>query len=314
MKYFYGPDTYAAREAIEKLAREAKAHIRFVDREQLEEKHISDIVAGSRGLFGTDMVVVRDPSSLPKHLQEVVVAYIKGEGAAAQWIAWDRSSPDKRSILWRVVKPYAHEFPQMSLRELSAWLVSLGKDWQGSVEVRAAEMLVARVGMDRWRLTNELQRLLLVADGVVDVALVEREHRAVESAEIFATLDALVTGNEPRALASVELLLVEGQSEFYVLSMLAYQFRTLLLIRAGIDQGSSLSAIAQEAKLHPFVVEKNMAAARRLPLSGWRDIVTRILATDFAIKQGRVDARTGLLMLMMVLSKSMAAAKLGSRV
>jgi len=86
-------------------------------------------------------------------------------------------------------------------------------------------------------------------------------------------------------------------SEFYIMSMLAYQFRVLLIIRAGLDAGLNQQVIAREGKLHPFVVQKNSQVAGQASLDFWRDALTKIMATDVAIKQGRIDARTGLLML-----------------
>lgn len=304
MHYFYGPDTYAAREAIEAVAQQEAARIRWVDQEQLEGKSIGDIVGQSHGLFGKDVAVVRDPSDMPQLFQEDITAYVAREGTTVSWVLWDRGMPDKRSKLWRAVKARAQEFPHASPKQIVNWLVARAQHLGGEVELKAAEALVARIGFDRWRLENELQRLLLMAQGEgqgVGLALVEQEVAVSENAEIFATLDALVRGEQASALKSIETLLAAGHSEFYILSMLGYQFRTLVMIRAGLDEGKTPSSLARESKLHPYVVEKNVPVAQRLSLAVWRGGLTRILATDFAIKQGKVDPRTGLLMLIMTL-------------
>lgn len=302
MRYFYGPDTYGARQAIGEVARQETAAIRWTDREHVEQKSIGDIVSASRGLFGRDCVVVRDPSEWPKALQESVAAYAEGEGKDRFWVLWDRGAPDKRSKFWQAVKEAAREFGPLTARELERWLMDQARAEGRELTAPAAAMLVSRLGGDRWRLLNELRRLLVIAPQV-SAALVEREVAVAATAEIFAMLDALVKGRRAEAVRSVEALLFMGQSEFYILSMLGYQFRTLLMIRTGLDEGKTAAVIAREGKLHSYVVDKNKPVAERTRGSAWREGLTRILATDFAIKQGKVDARTGLLMLVVTLSR-----------
>jgi DNA polymerase III delta subunit len=118
-------------------------------------------------------------------------------------------------------------------------------------------------------------------------------------AEIFSTLQALVGGRRRQALKSIEVLLREGHSEFYILAMLLYQFRTLLIVRAGLDSGQRVHDIVREGKLKQFAVEKNLPYARRFSRSFLMAILTKVLATEFAIKQGKVDPTTGLMMLVL---------------
>lgn len=299
--YFYGPDTYAARQAIDEIAQREKATIRWVDREQLEVKNIADIVGQQTGFFGTDLTVVRDPAALPKGLQEDLATYISGVGSSVTWVAWDRVAPDKRSKLWRALAPYAKEWPAWTAPQLTSWLVQHALTLGGTLELSAAQMLVARLGDNRWRLTSELARLLLVANPVT-VAAVEQEVAVTEQSQIFTLLDALGRGEREQAVRSVQALLAAGNTEFYILSMLGYQWRTLMVIRSGLEERASAGTIARQGKLHPYVVEKNLPLVRPVSLAKWRDGLTRILATDFAIKQGRVDPRTGLLMLVLTLS------------
>ena len=81
--------------------------------------------------------------------------------------------------------------------------------------------------------------------------------------------------------------------------MLAYQFRTLLAVKDGILAKQREFEIVRAAKLHPYVVQKSMPVARRWERNALLAALTRILATDFAIKQGKVEARTGLLLLVL---------------
>lgn len=288
VKYFYGPDTYGAREAIGELAAKKNQPIYWVDREQLEEQSLSTILdqAGS-GLFGDQLVVVRDPSSFSKNTHEQIIAVAQAK-LAAEWIAWDRSDPDKRSALFKTLKPNGTAFPMLSLDDAATWL---HKEFS-NIEHPAATELARRCGSDRWQMRNESEKLALTHKPITR-AVVEQEVPPVEAAdEIFPFLDSLASGNARRAMQLLEGLLAAGSSELYILSMLGYQYKTLLAIAAGKADG-----------LHPYVIQKNKPAARRHSVVQLQNILARLAATDFAIKQGKVDQRTALVMLVLSLSQ-----------
>ena len=99
-------------------------------------------------------------------------------------------------------------------------------------------------------------------------------------------------------MRQLDNLLATGASEFYVLAMLSYHFRSLFLIRAGLDAGLAAPAISQRSGVHTYVVQKQQRFAAQCRRDVLLDNVTKILATDFAVKQGKADARTGLTMLL----------------
>jgi len=164
------------------------------------------------------------------------------------------------------------------------------------MDVNAARTMVQRLGSDRWRLIGELEKLALTVINIT-VAEVTAVVPEPEQAEIFSVLDALARGEKGRAIEGIQVLLEEGNGEFYILAMLAYQLRTLFVVRSGIDQGLKQFEVVREAKIKSYSVQKNWEVAKRRPAVVWRDALTRVLATDWAIKQGRMDARTGVLML-----------------
>ena len=301
MPYFFGADTYAAREEVQRIADHQQADITWLDAEAFKERSVADALAPQGGLFGATVSVVRDPSALPKGVQEDIIAALQAGSAA---VLWDRTAPDKRSKLWKAVKAEAREFTPLSASQLMEWLMDQAVEQAGAIEQSAAEELLRRVGENRWQLLHELSRLLLLANEQPITRLLVTEHVDEQAeADIFPTLDALVRGNQAEAITNIEILLAEGQSEFYILSMLAYQFRVLLLIADGKANGQSDQEISRLGKLHPFVLQKNGPVAQRFSVGQLRDVLTKIMATDVAIKQGKIDARTGLMMLTLGLAR-----------
>lgn len=288
VKYFYGEDSYGAREAIHQLAEAKKLPIRWVDREDLEVQSLLTILdqAGS-GLFGGQLVIVRDASDFPKAIQEQIIETSIAK-QPVDWIVWDRINPDKRSKLFTTLKKNSTEFPSLSPVDAAVWVQ---KEFR-HVDAAAAQELARRCGADRWRMKNELEKLSLVYQPITKQAVEQEVPPADVVEEIFPFLDALAAGNVRRTIQLLEDLLLAGNSELYILSMLGYQFKTLLAIASGNTEG-----------LHPFVIQKNIPAARRYSVASLQDILTRIAATDFMVKQGKVDQRTALSMLVLSLAQ-----------
>lgn len=303
VQYFYGSDTYGARLALDERAAALPARLRFLDKDDLEKTNLADLLAQSKkGLFGRELLVVRDPSLFPEGLQETVVDAHK-KHPEAEWVVWDRVPPKKKTSLWKTFQRSKREFPYLAAGALVDWLTHEAQQ-QGSVlDGAAGQELVARVGQDRWQLLQELTKLSAVHASVTLQHVRAAVAEAGAEANVWRMLDALGRGDASLALEELEALRGSGESEFRLLSLLSYQLKVIFLITAA--KGKSAKEIAAEVDLHPFVVEKNMRLARRLPPALVTDMYTRLLATDFSIKQGIVDARTGLTMLVLGLAQQL---------
>lgn len=300
-QYFFGADSYGARQEIGRLAQAESAVVRWLDKDDLADRPARGwLEQGSGGLFGRELLVIRDPAMLPKSIQNEVLT--AAHGTRAKCVLWDRGAVDRRSLIYRQLAKVAREFVALSQEQLVSWLRAEAGRQGGGIERSAAGRLIERVGEDRWALKSELDRLLIEQPRVT-VTDVERGVTAQVTGEIFVLLRAVATGEIRKAVRETQALLQEGKSEFYVMTMLAYQFKTLLMIRLGWEEGWRPMEIARWGKMKLFAVEKNLEIARRRPVAYWREGLTRVLAGDFAIKQGKVDSRTGLLLLVMSLAK-----------
>jgi len=284
--YFYGEDTWAARQAIAEMASAGAAQLRFLDREDLEQDGLNG--AGGASLFGRVLTVVRDPSHLPSRLQEAVIAAFAG--LAVEAVLWDRGAPQRRSLVFRTFRQSARVFSIPDERALAAWTEAAARERGVTLTAAQAAALAAAVGGDRWRIGNILD--MAAARGSFTV-----EAGADSGDDIFAVMQALAAGKQTAALDGIRSLLAAGHSEFYLLSMLAYQFRTLFIIRSGLDARLQHFALVRDGKLKAYTVQQNMAVARSRSAAFWHEALTRVLATDTAIRSGTLEARTAVLML-----------------
>jgi len=288
-KYYYGPDTYGAREEIGEMATKEGARIKWLDRGELETLSLSERAAqGSRGLFGKDLLLVRDPSAMPKGIQEDVARAIHDNMGTG--VAWDRTS--KRNVsLAKAAGKGARQFSALNEVALTSWLEQESAGLGMQFAPGAAQVLIQRLGSDRWRLRGEVARLSLRYQ-VVDKDIVAKAvPEAAVQHQIFGVLDALVSGRGGQAIRMVQEMLEAGENEFFILAMLAYQFRSLYLVASGNTQD-----------LHSYVVDKRRRVAASRPAKAWAEGLTRITATDFAVKQGRTEPQVALAMLMIGLA------------
>lgn len=302
MRYLYGDDTFAARQAITDLAAQQQAETRWLDGESITAS-LDEALAQGGSLFGAVITVLRDPSRLAKKQQEELAARVSDRDDV---VLWERTKVDKRSKLWRAAKAHATEYAVLSPTELVAWVQGQATQAGGTIGSDAAHEVVQRLGTDRWRLQNEMARLILLFPDEVTLDGVREHVVAHGEGHIFQALDAITAGSPDRAVVAFDQLWADGHGEFYITAMLTHHFRSLALVRGGIDDGKSPDEIAGEYKLHRFVVQKSRPVAMRLSASILHNCLSRIVATELAIKQGTMESRTAVSLLIVSLAHACA--------
>lgn len=300
--YFAGEDRYQVRLAIEDIAQREKAKIKWLDLQEAKEVPPREWVAGAVSLFEKNIIVIRGVEVFSAALQKSVVdAALTLAQSPATVILWEGKST-KQNILKKKLKAYTQEFVCPAESVLVSWLEKEAAKRGSVFEKNAARVLVERVGDDRWLLLSELEKLSLQHEVITAQQIKEILPEQLETT-VFIMLDSLVRGDQAAVAQAVEQLIESGAGELYILSMLAYQFRTLLSIRQALQKGE------QPQDLKPYVIQKNTPIAQRFSASQFLDILTRVLATDFAIKQGTVEARTALWLLITGLTAQMQQAR-----
>jgi len=113
-------------------------------------------------------------------------------------------------------------------------------------------------------------------------------------ADIFKTIDALAQRNKKQALYLIRKHLEKGDPPLYILSMINFQFRNLLVVKDLIERQKPYYAILKITKLHPFVVRKSYEQAGKFTLPELKKIYQKIFQADLSIKTGRMEPETAL--------------------
>ena len=112
--------------------------------------------------------------------------------------------------------------------------------------------------------------------------------------DIFKTIDALAEKNKTRALQLLHTHLDSGENALYLLSMVAYQFRNLLMVKELSEEGLMYASIIKKSGLHPFVVKKTYFQCRQFSFEELKNIYRRIFSVDADIKIGKIEPETAL--------------------
>lgn len=169
------------------------------------------------------------------------------------------------------------------------------------IEEEALEKLIEFVGNDLWRLSNEIKKLISYKEGnSIREKDVELLVKAKAEPEIFETITAIAQKNKKKALKLIEKHLEKGDSPFYLLKMITYQFRNLIMIKALTSQqfsGAGIGIISQRTGINPYAIKKTMELTRKFSLEELKKIYRKIFEADFNIKTGKINPEDGIKML-----------------
>ncbi len=189
---------------------------------------------------------------------------------------------------------------------LLQWIKQRAEDKGSSITPPAMQVLAELVGGDLWTIDRELEKLSLYATGR---SITDADVRAMvpyaQEANIFAAVDSIMDSRPGPALRSVMQLMEDGQEPLYIIAMIERQLRLIALARDLTDRGVSQPDLGRRMGTNSdFVVRKTLGQARRLTLPQIRSRYRRVLESDLAIKQGRLEPALSLQLLVADLATS----------
>jgi len=312
--FLYGQDTYRSAEKLQALKQRyidaslGDTNLATLDGASLTFQEFVRQVQAFPFLAKTRLVVVKNLLLAgKKDLHEAVIPYLEKIPETTVVCLYEAGAPDKRTALFkRLAKlKFAEEYASLLPPQIQTWLTQEAERRGIHLSSQAKTWLVGVVGSDLWRLRNELDKLAdwVAAGQAIDRDTLENLVIQAESADVFALITAVAQGRTGQALEIAETLRGSGEAELYLLSMIAYQYRTMIVVADALAAGAHSSGeVARIAGLKPFVAQKTMDLVRSVSLCDLLTCYDRILATDVAIKTGGLSPRDGLELLIVELS------------
>lgn len=168
------------------------------------------------------------------------------------------------------------------------------------IQKEALEQLVIFCHRDLWRLANEILKLAafkIKDESGINLKDVEQMVNSEIETDIFQTIDAIARKNKKQALNLLHKHLADGDSASYLLTMINFQFRNLLLVKDLLEKRTPYHLISQKSGIHPFVVRKSCELCSKFAISEIKKIYQKIFKADLDIKTGKTEPAAALDML-----------------
>ena len=133
----------------------------------------------------------------------------------------------------------------------------------------------ASYGSDLWKITNELEKVMLTG-GAVGAGGVSQDPTVFQLGDSFFT-------SKRDALHTLHRLIDAGQDEFGLFSYLANYIRTLYTVKFYSERNRP---VPSSQGIHPFVAKKAGALARSFSLEHFQKLLTQFFEEDVKIKIG----------------------------
>ncbi len=285
--FLYGPDNYRSREKLKEIIESyEKVHksglnLKVYQKENLDFQDFKNQFQQSSMFQEKKLLVLEGALSDQKFREEFLKnknIFLKTEEVVV-FLEERKISSQNKLLKFLKKEAKCQEFKLLKGRDLRNWIEKKGIN----IGSRALTKLIEAVGGDLWRMENELTKLVNYKKGRIEESDVDLLVRSNSEGEIFQTIDAIAQRNKKLALSLLEGHLQKGDSPFYLLTMIDYQFRNLILAKLDSLIG-----------FHPFVARKSRQLSRNFNLEELKKIHRSIFQTDLNIKIGRIKPEEGL--------------------
>ncbi|MCH8244542.1 DNA polymerase III subunit delta [Patescibacteria group bacterium] len=286
--FLHGPDTFSARRKLSEITEKYQSKNKIptgITHWDCSFISVSDITQAllAPSLFQEKKLYIIENAFLHKEWKEEVL-----EQDDHIIVFFEQGIPDKRTALYKYLskKALVQEFTLLEGAKLTHWIQREFLHHGFPVQKDVVDKLAFQVGNDLWQLSNEIQKLVAFGRGVVEKQDIDLLVKQNLQTNIFATIDAIAAKNKKKSLDLIFEHSEKNDSPFYILSMLAYQFRNLLAIKDAKDP--------RQLKLHPYVLKKSLQAAQLFSKEELERIYKKLFQIDLQTKTGQVDAQMAL--------------------
>jgi DNA polymerase-3 subunit delta len=303
MIYFlYGEDSYRSKRKLEEIVlgykekHKSGLNLIYVD---AKEKSFDEFYRNFKiaGMFAEKKLIVLKNVFADKKFQEDFLESAKNLEELKDIVVIHESElPDKRTKLFKLLEKNvkSQEFSPLPPAGLRKWILEEFEKNGGKINPDALNLLADFVKNDLWKTMNEINKLSNYKAGAVikkeDVELLVKPN--IDN-DIFKTIEALASKNKKQALSLLHKHLENGDNSLYLLSMIAYQFRNLLIIKE-LSASQPYGMIAKKSGLHPFVVQKTFYLCNQFTIDELKKIYQKIFQVDIDIKTGKVEPEIAL--------------------
>ena len=206
----------------------------------------------------------------------------------------DKNLSEKDSFfIWLQKNSTSQKFDILKGAQLKNWIKEQLAKYDAEIEPRALDLLIERTDNDLWLIFNELQKLVSYKNNKDQITIFIQDVEALTPQKldpnIFKTIDFIAEKQKQKALTLIHEHLQKGDDPLYLLSMITFQFRNLLIIKELTTLSGARGSALNKLGMHPFVVRKSLWLAQKFSLEELKKIYQKIFQIDLDIKIGKIQ-------------------------
>lgn len=297
--FLYGQDTYRMREKLKEIIERHKK----IHKSGLNLKYFDDFTNFKDEIRQTSMfkekklAVITDIFANPDFKEKFLENKKEFLNSEDIILIYEEKDFNKNNSLFKFLKKNAksQEFKHLGGQNLKTWIKKEFDKYKTKIDSGVLEKLIEYIGNDLWQMSNEIKKLASFRNNkIVGVEDIELLVRSKIETDIFKTIDAIADKNKKQALNLLHKHLEKGDSPLYLLSMINYQFRNLLIVKDFIEKHKPYNVILKKSGLHPFVVKKTYYQSQKFSFQELKKIYQKIFKVDLDIKTGRIQPEIAL--------------------
>ncbi len=299
--FLYGPDNYRSGRKLKTIIeRYKKIHksglnLRWLDCQKSDFGDLEREI-NQTSMFHEKKLLVLNNLFSAKDFKRKFLEKVKGlKDSQDIVVIYERDKVAKKDSLFTSLKKHAQaqEFNPLQGPQLKRWVRQEAKNLGSGIEDDALTLLSDFVQDDLWQMANEVSKLsnFKKRGEAIQGKDVDLLVKPKIEPDIFKTIDAIASRDKKRALSLLKNHLDKGDEPLYLLAMINYQFRNLLIISDIVSRGLSPYS---SSGLHPFVVRKSLALCRKFTVPELKKVYGKIFQVDLDVKTGKIEPETAL--------------------
>jgi DNA polymerase-3 subunit delta len=301
--FLYGPDTYRAHQKLNEIIgyykkiHQSGLNLKFFEGESLDFQDFKNWLDSTAMFKEKKLSVLKDIFSNQNFKEEFLRQKEKLANSSDIILIFEKKEIAENDPLFQFLKKNSktQEFKLLESQNLKNWVKKEFEKYGTKITPKALEVFLDFVGNNLWQASNEIKKLVSYKNRqkieIEDVKLLVKPK--IET-DIFKTIDALAEKNKKQALKLLHKHLEKEDSPLYLLAMINFQFRNLLVIKEMVEKNRTYRQILNQSGLHPFLIKKSYFQARKFTFEELKKIYQKIFEVDLHIKTGRLDPQTAL--------------------
>ena len=276
-----GDNSFGIDNSLRRISDDFDGVAEKVDGTELELKNLPDLLMGMTLFTQKRLVIIKDLSA-NKNVWNDFASWLVRVSDDVHLVLIEPKL-DKRTKtykeLLKVSKVVESKlFSERDVNEVEKWVVNESLAIGFALGSKSAQALVARVGVDQWRLYHALEKLAVVE--VVSPAIINELIDPSPSESVFNLFDAAMKKDSTTVSRMIQVLSLK-EDPYRLFGLMSGQAFQLLALFVGDKRESE---VAKDLGVHPYALSKLSQYIRSLEQKKMKRIMDVFLEADEGLK------------------------------